>query len=381
MIYLDNAATSFPKPPGVTEAMVRFMTDVGANPGRAAHRLSLEAGRILYDTREAVAELFGVADPVRVIFTANATEGINLVLNGYLQPGDHVITSGMEHNSVMRPLRELERGGVLLSVVDCAPRGLLDPDRVAEAIRAETRLIVLNHASNVTGGILPVREVGTLARQRGIMLAVDAAQTAGAVPIDLSDAGIDFLIFSGHKSLFGPQGTGGVVLGERVEPEALRPLRLGGTGSRSAQQEQPLFLPDRFESGTPNTVGLAGLGAGVRFLLSEGIEKIRDCETRLMETLLDGLSEIGGVTVCGPARAARMTPTVSFVIDGVPLSQAAMRLDEEHQVLCRVGLHCAPAAHRTIGTFPEGTIRFSPGYFTTEGDVEAALRGVRDLAG
>lgn len=381
MIYLDNAATSWPKPPQVLAAMARFLTEVGANPGRSGHRLSVEAGRIVYAAREAVAQLFNIPDPLRVVFGLNATEGLNLALRGLLRPGDHVVTSSMEHNSVMRPLRALEREGVEMTMAPCSPEGRLDPQAVLSALRPHTRLVVLNHASNVTGTLLPVAEVGrALRRMNGPLLLVDAAQSGGAVPIDMQADGIDLLAFTGHKSLYGPTGTGGLIIGERVPLEEFRPLIRGGTGSRSEQEEQPDFLPDMCESGTPNAVGLAGLEAGVRWVLDQGVEAIRAHEVALSQRLSDGLREVPGVTVYGPADARLRTAIVSFNIAGMEPSEVGMRLDEEYGILCRVGLHCAPAAHRTIGTFPSGTVRFALGAFTTREDVDAALRAVIRLA-
>jgi len=381
MIYLDNAATSWPKPPQVLAAMARFLTEVGANPGRSGHRLSVEAGRIVYAAREAVAELFHAPDPLRVVFGMNATEGLNLALRGLLRPGDHVVTSSMEHNSVMRPLRALEREGVSVTVVPCSPEGFLDPQAVLSALRPETRLVVLNHASNVTGTLLPVAEVGrALHRMGGPLLVVDAAQSGGAVPINMQADGIDLLAFTGHKSLYGPMGTGGLIIGDRVPLEEFRPLIRGGTGSRSEREEQPDFLPDMCESGTPNAVGLAGLEAGVRWVLERGVEAIRAHEVELTRRLSDGLREIPGVTVYGSQDARLRTAVVSFNIAGMEPSEVGMRLDEEYGIMCRVGLHCAPAAHRTIGTFPAGTVRFALGAFTTREEVDAALRAVARLA-
>ncbi|MGQ9467446.1 MAG: aminotransferase class V-fold PLP-dependent enzyme [Anaerolineae bacterium] len=381
MIYLDNAATSWPKPPQVLAAMVRFLTEVGANPGRSGHRLSVEAGRVVYAAREAVAELFHAPDPLRVVFGMNATEGLNLALRGLLRPGDHVVTSSMEHNSVMRPLRALEREGISVTVVACSPEGSLDPRAVLEALRPETRLVVLNHASNVTGTLLPVAEVGrALHRMRGPLLVVDAAQSGGAVSIDVQADGIDLLAFTGHKSLYGPMGTGGLIIGERVPLGEFRPLLRGGTGSRSEREEQPDFLPDMCESGTPNGVGLAGLEAGVRWVLEQGVEAIRAHEMALTQRLIEGLSAIPGVTVYGTRDPERQTAVVSFNIAGMEPSEVGMRLDEEYGIMCRVGLHCAPAAHRTIGTFPAGTVRFALGAFNTPEEVDAALRAVARLA-
>ena len=310
MIYLDNAATSWPKPPGVAEAMTHYLAEIGANPGRAGHRLAVQASRVVYGAREAVAELFHAPDPLRVVFGANATEALNLALNGLLEPGDHVITASMEHNSVMRPLRALERAGVALTIVRCSPAGELDPRDIEAAILPNTRLIVLNHASNVIGTLLPLAEAGRIARQHGVLLLVDAAQTAGATPIDVQAEAIDLLAFTGHKSLYGPMGTGGLVIGERVDVAQLTPLKRGGTGSRSEHEEQPAFLPDLCESGTPNAVGLAGLAAGLHWVLDQGVERIRAHEQALTGQLLVGLAAIPGVTVYGTRDAQRQTATV-----------------------------------------------------------------------
>jgi len=380
MIYFDNAATSWPKPPCVAEAMTRYMGEVGASPGRSGHRLAVEAARRLYDAREAIADLFHAPDPLRVVFGANVTEALNLALNGLLRPGDHVITGSMEHNAVMRPLRALERNGVQITVVPCSPDGALDPADLAAAVGPATRLIVLNHASNVTGTLLPVADAGRIARQHDLLLLVDAAQTAGAYPIDVQSDAIDLLAFTGHKSLYGPMGTGGLVIGDRVDVHLLQPLKRGGTGSRSEREEQPDFLPDLCESGTPNAVGLAGLAAGTRWVLAQGVERIRAHELALTAQLLSGLAEIPGVTVYGPRDARRQTATVSFVIAGLEHSDVGMRLDDEYAIMCRVGLHCAPAAHRTLGTFPAGTVRFGLGAFNTAEEISAALEAVATLA-
>ena len=380
MIYFDNAATTWPKPSDVVGAMVHFLEDVGANPGRAAHRQAILSGRIVYETREAVAEIFHAPDPLRVVFGANVTEALNLALRGYLRPGDHVITSSVEHNAVMRPLRELERQGVELTVLACAPDGSLDPADVELAIRPNTVMVVLNHASNVVGTILPVRDVGQIARRHGLLLMVDAAQTGGAYPVDLAADRIDLLAFTGHKSLLGPMGTGGLIIGERVEEARLLPLKRGGTGSNSELEEQPDFLPDMYESGTPNAVGLAGLGAGIRWILERGVESIRLHEVEMTERLIEGLCELPGVTVYGGLEAERQTATVSFSVAGMSPSEVGLRLDEEYEVMCRVGLHCAPAAHRTIGTFPGGTVRFGLSVFNTLDEVAASVEAVRQLA-
>jgi cysteine desulfurase / selenocysteine lyase len=380
MIYFDNAATSWPKPHAVAESMTRFLSEVGANPGRSGHRLSIDAARVIYETREAVAQLFNATDPLRIVFGANCTEALNLALSGILRPGDHVITSGMEHNSVMRPLRFLERTGVQVTVVRCSPEGLLDPVDLEAAIRPKTRMFVLNHASNVTGALLPVADAGRLAREHDILLLVDAAQTAGSCPIDVQADAIDLLAFAGHKSLYGPMGTGGLVIGDRIDVGKFLPQKRGGTGSRSEYEEQPEFLPDMFESGTPNAVGLAGLLAGVCWIREQGVPYIRMHERALTDQLVTGLAAIPGITVYGPRHADYRTATVSFNITHMESSEVGLRLDEECGILCRVGLHCSPAAHRTLGTFPAGTVRFGLGAFNTRDEVTAALAAVAELS-
>lgn len=386
MIYFDNAATSWPKPPGVTEAMIHFITHVGANPGRSGHRLSLEAGRIVYDTRELIAELVNAPDPLRVVFGANVTEALNLAMQGCLRAGDHVVTSSMEHNSVMRPLRAMVTAagqgtnGIELTVVSCSLEGFLDPADLEAAIRPETAMIVLNHGSNVCGSLLPVREAGEIARRHGCLLLVDTAQTAGAYPLDMQADQIDLLAFTGHKALGGPMGTGGLIIGERVDLDRFVPLKQGGTGSRSEQEVQPDFLPDMCESGTTNTVGLAGLAAGVRWVMERGVDAIRQHEIELTRRLLDGLHQIPDVTIYGGLDAERQTATVSFNVADLEPSEVGLRLDDEYGLMCRVGLHCAPAAHRTLGTFPGGTVRFGLSAFNTTEEVDTALRAVRNIS-
>ncbi len=380
LTYLDNAATSWPKPDEVAAAMMRYLRDVGASPGRSAHRLANAAEHIRLDAREAVAELIGLRDPLRVIFTGNATTALNLVLFGLLEPGTHVVTSAIEHNAVMRPLRALESRGVGVTVVPCGPDGALRAADVEAALRRETRLIVMNHASNVCGTVLPVREIGVIARRHGVPLLVDAAQTVGVWPLDLGADHIDLLAFTGHKGLLGPPGVGGLAFGERFDVARLPPLVHGGTGSRSEHEVQPEFLPDKYEAGTPNAVGLAGLAAGARHVLQRGIADIRRHEQALTKLLLEGLAGLPGVTVQGTREAARQTAVVSFTVAGCSASHIAAQLDEEFGVLCRPGLHCAPQAHRTLGTLPGGTVRFSPGLFTTEADIGYALDGLRRLA-
>lgn len=379
MIYLDNAATSWPKPAAVGQAICRFLETSAGNPGRSGHRLSLAAARILYDLREALAEFIGLEDPLRLVFTSGVTESVNLVLRGLLRPGDHVVTGPVEHNAVMRPLRTLEREGVRLTVVPGAADGSLNPREVEAALRPETRLVVLNHASNVSGTILPVADVGTITRRQGKLLLVDAAQTAGVLPIDMRAMNVDLLALSGHKGLLGPTGTGALAIGDRVEVKEIAPLKRGGTGSRSEHEEQPDFLPDKYEAGTPNSVGLAGLAASLEDLRQRGVESVRRHERALTGQLLEGLRAIPGIQLFGPCDPARQVAVVSFTLAGWQVSDVALRLDEEHGVLCRPGLHCAPAAHRTLGSFPRGTVRFSPGPFTTAAEVKEAVAAVARL--
>lgn len=379
-VYLDNAATSWPKPPAVVSAVVRYLEQVGGNPGRSGHGLSNEAGRIVDSARESLARLFQVKNPLRIVFGSNCTEALNLAICGLLRSGDHVITSSVEHNSVMRPLRQLEMEGVALTVVPCNSDGTLDCALIEAAIRPNTALIVLSHASNVVGTLLPIAQVGQIARKHGLLMLVDAASTAGVMPINMETDCIDLLAFAGHKSLLGPTGTGGLVIGERVDISRMRPLKRGGTGSRSESEEQPEMLPDVYESGTLNVMGLAGLNAGVEWILNQGLDSIRAHHTGITQSLIDGLVNMPGVTVYGTLDANRQVSVVSFNISGVSPSEAGFYLDEEFNIQSRIGLHCAPTAHRTIGTFPGGTIRFAPGIFVTDDDVARALDAVKQIA-
>jgi cysteine desulfurase family protein len=318
---------------------------------------------------------------MRAVFTHNATHAVNLVLRGLLRPGDRVVTTAMEHNAVMRPLRALEREGVRLVVVRCGPDGTLCLDEARHAIAPGTRLVVAAHASNVTGTLHPVVDLAALAHRAAAPLLVDAALMAGAVPIDLAAMDIDYLAVTGHKGLLGPPGTGALLLGDRVEPTALLPLLRGGTGSRSDSEEQPEDLPDKFESGTPNGAGIAGLGAGVRIVQGRGVAAIQAHEAALAQALLEGLARTPGVTVFGPRDSARQTAVVSFTVAGRQVSEIGLRLDDDYGVLARVGLHCAPAAHRTIGTYPGGTVRLSPGPETTPEDIAATLQAIEEISG
>lgn len=378
MIYFDHAATSWPKPEPVLAAMTRFLRERGANPGRSGHGLSIEAGRVVYGARERVARLFSLGDPLSVVFTKNATEALNLALFGLLLPGDHVVTSTMEHNSVLRPLRCLEGRGVSVTRVACASDGTLDPDDVGRALTGATKLVVLGHASNVVGTFCPVTEIGQMTGERGVLFCVDAAQTAGVAPIDLGAMRVDLLAFTGHKGLQGPPGTGGLCIGEGARGR-LRPLLYGGTGSDSDSDVQPEFLPDALEAGTLNGVGLAGLAAGVDLVEATGVPAIRERERALTAQLLAGLAELPRVRVFGPRDAARQVAIAAFTVEGLPCSEVAAALEQRRGICCRAGLHCAPLAHRQLGTFPEGTVRFSLGPSNCEGEVTMALEALREI--
>lgn len=362
------------------EAMAEFNRSIGANPGRSGHRQSIEAARVIMDAREALSELFGIENLLRIVFTKNASEALNIVISGLFRQGDHVITTSMEHNSVMRPLHFARLRGVEVSIVPCAGTGEIDPQDVISAVTSNTRAIIMTHASNVTGTIMPIAEIGAIAKERSILLCVDAAQTAGSIPIHIEDMNIDLLAFTGHKALYGPQGTGGLYMREGLE-DRIEPLMHGGTGSRSEFETQPDFMPDKYESGTPNTIGIAGLGAGVRFILENGVESIRRREEALTARLIASLEAVPGVRVRGVRDAARQTSVVSFTLEGKNPSEITMALDDEYRIMSRPGLHCAPSAHKTIGTFPEGTVRFSPGFFTTPEEIGYAIEAVANIAG
>lgn len=378
MIYLDNAATSWPKPESVYQAVDDFLRTKAGNPGRGSHSMAVAASRIVEETRLLVARLINAADKDRVIFTLNCTDSLNIGLKGLLGPGDHVITSSLEHNSVARPLRKLEREGVRVTRLSPPSGGdFVSPRDVARAITRKTRLVVMNHASNVTGVIQPIEEYGVIARQHNLIFMVDAAQTAGRYPLDVPANNIDLLAFSGHKGLFGPPGTGVLYIGERVDLDSLRE---GGTGSRSESEEQPTDLPDKFESGTVNCAGIAGLGAGLKFILKEGMDKIVEYEQSLTKQLLEGLACISGVTVYKVKDRSGQAPVVSFNLEDSTPGEAGVILDQAFDIKVRTGLHCAPAAHRTIGTFPLGTIRLSPGYFNTAEEIDFTLEVIKKIA-
>lgn len=374
---MDNAATSYPKPEAVYEAVDRFNRFMGGNPGRGSSRSTLEAGSIVLQTREALAKFFNIEDSSRIAFTHNVTDALNIGLKGLLQPGDHVITTSMEHNAVARPLYFLSRQGVEWTAVPCDGEGHLDPEDIRKAIRSNTRMICMLHASNLIGTIMPIEEVGRIARRENVLFMVDSAQTAGILPIDVERAHIDLLAFTGHKSLFGPQGTGGLYVRPGL---TVNPLRQGGTGSFSEHLEHPELMPDSLESGTPNTPGLAGLLAGIQFIEATGLDTIHQKEQALLEQLIEGLSSISGVTLYGPADLKQRTAVVAMNVEGMDCGELSVSLDYEYGIITRAGLHCAPLAHQTIGTYESGSCRLSPGFFTTEEDIDKVVRSVYQLA-
>ncbi len=366
-IYLDNAATSFPKPESVYEAVMQTMREVGGSPGRSGHSRSLDASRILMDTREAIARLFNVADSSRIIFAGNATEALNLATLGILQQGDHLIISSMEHNSLFRPAFMLGSKGVELSVVQASREGLVDPDQFKRELRPNTRMIATAHVSNVTGGVQDIEEIARIANEAGVLMLLDAAQSAGMIEIDMQRLGIDLLAAPGHKGLLGPQGTGFLAVAPGI---SLRPIKAGGTGSSSGQDHQPEGFPEGFEAGTHNTPGIAGLGAGIKFLYETGVSNVGRHEKQLAEYARERLATMEGCKLFGPLTPMRRSGLLSLAFDGLDAAMLAFQLDREYGIAVRSGLHCAPRAHRTIGSYPEGTLRMSPGWFNTIQDID-----------
>lgn len=377
MIYLDNAATSWPKPEASIEAVALALRE-GGSPGRATHSPALKAARSVKATREALARLFGAPGGDRIVLGPNATWAINLALKGVLKPGDHVVCGSMEHNAVARPLRALEGRGIAVTKARTSPVHGLLPGELLAALTPATRLVVTAHASNVSGTISPIAELGRLCRERGILFLVDAAQGAGSLPIDIASMSIDLLAFPGHKGLLGPQGTGGLYIAPGL---VLDSLIEGGTGTESRSLEQPVSCPERYESGTANGPGIAGLGAAVRFLLDQGVEAVGLREAALCERLHSGLLRIPGVKVYGPGPGLPRASVLSLSMGGVAAEDAAAILDQSFGIASRAGLHCAPEAHGCLGTLETGSLRLSPGFFTTEGDIDACLEAIARIAG
>jgi cysteine desulfurase family protein len=378
-IYLDCAATSRQKPPQVLKAVVEYANSVGVSHGRGAYRPGIAANGMIYGTRAALARLFHVTRSDRILFMKNVTEAINTALKGFLKAGDHVVLSGLEHNAVIRPLNKLKAArGVEYTIVAANAHGRLNPYDFEKALKPNTKLVCLTHASNVTGNLTPVAEVGALCARKGIAFLVDTAQTAGCVPIDMGEMKIDFLAFTGHKGLMGPPGTGGLIVSPKWNLESLIE---GGTGSNSDKEEQPAQWPDKFESGTQNYWGLAGLKAGVEFLLKTSVTAVRKKEEALTAQFLKEAQNIKGLKLYGlPGEGTDgRVAVVSLNVEGKDPSEVGYELDEKYGILTRVGLHCAPLAHRTIGTYPIGTVRFSFGYYNKPAEIEKALKALKDI--
>lgn len=380
-VYFDNAATTYPKPSTVGRAVYDFITDIGCNINRGGYESAYEAEDVIADTRSRIRRLFGGSDERNVIFTMNVTQALNIVIKGIVKAGDHVIVSSMEHNAVMRPVVELERRGVIaFSRVQCDECGYLTAEQVEQEIKPETRLVVMSHASNICGAVQPISEIGRICRERGLLFVVDAAQTAGVLDIDMDEMCIDVLCFTGHKGLLGPQGTGGFVIGARAEGQ-IGTIIEGGTGSLSHLETMPEFLPDRFESGTLNLPGIFGLREGIKYIEETGMVNIREREDMLRRRFIEGVREVPGVHIIAYESEDERphVAVVSISFDRFDAASVAYRLDDEFGIQTRVGLHCAPSAHRTLGTFPQGTVRFSFGFFNTEEEIDYGIQAVRSI--
>ncbi len=380
LVYLDNAATAFPKPPEVLKAMTEFYSSRGVNPGRTGFDLAVEAEETLIDARRALTALFGGTDSNRLVFGHNVTDALNTLIDSVLKPGDHAISTCLEHNSVLRPLyfHQRERN-VTVDFVPFDEDGYVHPEDIAARIKDNTKLVIMNHGSNVIGTIQPVAEVGRICRERGVLFAIDAAQTAGVIPLDVKEMCIDVLCFTGHKSLMCPPGTGGMYICEHVD---LRPVRSGGTGVKSAMKNQPLDFPWRFEYGTLNTMGIAGLLAGQEWIAAHGgVEKIYEYEMNLAKRLKNAVAEIENVTLYCADMEHNHLPVFVFNVNGMDASQTGTILDVDYNVITRTGLHCAPLVHEGIGTADiNGTVRFSVGAFNTEEHVDAAIKALTEVA-
>ena len=378
MIYLDNAATSFPKPESVYQALDRFARTDLANPGRAGHKMALAAERALDDARHLLNQFFHGEGPERFVFTLNCTDALNMAIKGILQEGDHVITTDLEHNSISRPLRKMELDSrISLTRIKADGGGTINPDEVRRAVTAKTRLVASTHASNVLGTLQPVAEIGRIAREHNLLFLVDAAQTAGVVPVDVREMNIDLLAIPGHKSLLGPTGTGALYVGPRAP---VRAWREGGTGGDSSSETQPKELPYYLEGGTPNVLGVAGLSAGIKYVLERGMKSIHDHEMHLVEMLWQRLEEQGSYEIFGHRDMARHVGTLSFRSGTLAAAELGGILDQAFDIAIRPGLHCAPYIHRAMGTFPDGTVRVSPGPFTTVEDIERLAGALAEIA-
>lgn len=382
--YLDNAATSWPKPPVVAEAMSNFLAQEAANPGRAGHRMAVAAEKMLDSVRKILTDFVGGTDLHRMVLAMNGTDALNIAFKSILRPGDHVITSMVEHNSVSRPLQAMADARFIeLTRVDFSPQtGVIDPADIAKAITPRTRLIALTHASNVLGTIQPIREVGLIARERGVRFLVDAAQTIGVVPIHVVNDAIDILAFPGHKSLLGPTGTGALYVHTTIDIGELAAFREGGTGGDSGSPTQPRLMPYFLEAGTPNTVGICGLGAAVKYVTDHSPLKTLHHEQQLVQRFIDGAGEMDQLTIYGPtgSDASRCrVGTVSFNLPPYSPQELGAILDDSFGIATRPGLHCAPYAHKTLGTYPDGAVRVSPGFFSTADDIDKLLAALHQM--
>ena len=377
MIYLDNAATTFPKPEAVYNSMMDCMKNYCANPGRAGHKLAMKSAREIYDARENIAKLFNIDNPMNVVFTNNATESLNLAIKGVVNSGDHIITTSMEHNSVIRPIKALEKLGIENTIVKCDEEGFLDINDLKKAIRPNTKLIVTTHASNVCGTLIDIKKVSEVSKSHNILYLVDASQTAGVYDIDLKDICVDMLASPGHKGLLGPQGTGILYIREGLN---LNILKEGGTGSKSEDILQPDLLPDKYESGTHNTPGIVGLNEGVKFIFKEGINKIKKHEEELCRYMLQRLEEVPNIKIYGPKDASKRASVITINIGNMDSGEITFLLDSQYNIATRSGIHCAPLAHKTLGTLEQGAVRFSMGYFNTKEEIDKAIEALKDIS-
>ena len=377
-IYLDNASTSFPKAPTVATAMSDYITNRGININRGSYALAYDVEDTIYTTRQRLNTLFNGHDPSHVVFTQNVTMSLNMVIKGLLKAGDHVLVSSMEHNAVMRPLTQLLDKGITFDIIPCDKTGSIQLESMDSLIRPNTVAMIINHASNVCGTIQPLESIGPICKAHNLQFIVDAAQTAGVIPIDVKACHIDALCFTGHKGLLGPQGIGGIILTKEMA-QTLTPLIAGGTGSFSHLETLPTHMPDAFESGTLNLPGIIGLNEGLAYIESQGMENIHNHELALTQSFLEGLQSIDGINIVGKQNIQDRTAVVSITIDGMDPASIAYELESNYHIMTRVGLHCAPRAHQTLETYPEGTVRFSFGYANTHKDVETALSALHRI--
>lgn len=378
-VYLDNASTSFPKPKTVSDSIYNYLTNIGGNPGRSNHSNALESNRYLFLARETIANFFNFNKIENVIFTNNITSSLNTLVNGILKPGDHVITSSMEHNSVIRPLYNLkETIGIDLEIVSAKSNGIIDIDSISKAIKNNTKLVIITHSSNITGSIQPIQKIGELCKKHNIFFILDSAQSAGVLEVDFKELNLNALAFTGHKSLLGPQGIGGFIIDDKLN-EICNPYILGGTGSLSHSLLQPDFLPDKFESGTLNIPGIIGLYEGIKFIEKEGLNTIYEHNAYLRSYLINEISNMNNFTIHGDLNPSNGTSCISITNSKLDVSELSFILDSDYGISNRSGLHCAPLAHKTIGTYPNGTVRLSLGYFNTLEEIKYTVDSLNKI--